>query len=123
LGTKGMSWGYHVAPVIICGHDTLVIDPSTQGSAISIRKWARDLIPLGSKGYIILKNNEYFCYPSDDENMFLDNETNWDTANYDSGPSDVITDIAEKISVAYGGMLDPSKVVFYKNKILELCGE
>jgi len=123
LNSKGMSWGYHVAPVIIFGKDTLIIDPTTQSFAVPLRKWANDLIPLGSKGYIILKNNEYFCYPSDDENMFMDNETNWDNANDESGHADVLTDIAEKISVAYIGILDPSKIVFYKNKIIDLCNQ
>jgi hypothetical protein len=122
LSTKGMSWGYHVAPVIILGKDTLIIDPTTQNSAVTIRKWAKDLIPLGSKGYIIIKNNEYFFFPSDDENMFLDNCARWDNPDKDRSV-DEYTDMAEKISVAYGGMLNPSKIVFYKNKIMDLCNE
>jgi hypothetical protein len=121
LGSKGMSWGYHVAPVIILGNDTLIIDPTTQNTAVPLRKWAKDLIPLGSKGFIVIKNNEYFCFPSDDENMFLDNTVIWDNPGNESEPVDAYTDIAEKISVAYAGILDPSKVVFFKNKIIDLC--
>ena len=121
--TGSFTWGYHVAPFVIIEHDTLVIDPTTQSSITPIRKWANDLIPFDSKAYLIVKNSRYFCYPSDEEDKFMDNSLIWVDKTDGTDATDEFTELAEKIAIAYSGVLDPSKIVYYKNKIIELCGE
>lgn len=74
---KCKSWGYHVAPVIITGTDTFVIDPATQNQAAKINDWAYKLLPETGKAYLVIKDSRYFIFPDDTEDLFEDEKLNW----------------------------------------------
>lgn len=76
---KCTGWIYHVAPVILCGADTFVIDPATQKKAVKLSEWAENIIPdvTGAKGFLIIKRSEYFIYPDDKNNYFEDTKQIW----------------------------------------------
>lgn len=76
---KCTGWIYHVAPVVLCGADTFVIDPATQKKAVKLSEWAENIIPneKGAKGFLVIKRSEYFIYPDSDNNYFEDTKPVW----------------------------------------------
>lgn len=80
-GEECSNWGYHVAPVILIKNinsiDTLVLDPSTQSKAVSMRRWALDLTLEGGKTYLILKDKKYYTFPDDRNKKFEDMKRKW----------------------------------------------
>lgn len=75
------SWGYHVAPVVIIenkgGADTIVIDPTTQKTAVKLNKWAFRLIPDEGKALIAVKDKKYYLFPDNDSKKFEDMKKSW----------------------------------------------
>lgn len=121
--SKCFNWGYHVAPFLIIEKDTLVIDPSTQSSVVSVSKWSMDIIPNGFKGFIIIKDFKYYCYPADEYNKFDDLAISWTGVLGESVLEDDHIELAEKITNAYFGFFEPVRFNYYKNRILSLFEE
>jgi hypothetical protein len=86
---KCTRWIYHVAPVVLCGADTFVIDPATQKKAVKLDEWADDIVPnvTGAKGFLIIKRSEYFIYPDVERNYFEDTKLIWAEEN------EILTDV------------------------------
>jgi hypothetical protein len=74
-------WGWHTAPIVIINNgtsqDTLVIDPSTADRAVTISEWAGDLIPEGTKAFVIIKDSRYLAFPKDEAGKFEDAKPVW----------------------------------------------
>lgn len=80
-GNDCISWGYHVAPVVIVsngkGTDTIVLDPSTQNKPVSVRRWAATLIQKGGTALLIIKEKKYYLFPDNDSKKFEDMKQDW----------------------------------------------
>lgn len=116
-------WGFHVAPIIIIIHDgikdTMVIDPSTTDSAVSINSWALNIIqPLkGGTGFLIIKDPMYYTYPEDDNGRFEDELKIWtDSRNKELFDADYLKSITRIIKARYR-ILEVSKTKDFENKI------
>jgi hypothetical protein len=107
------SWGYHVAPVIFTASDTFVIDPATQTNAVNIRKWAMNLIPSGSKGFIVVKDKRYFIYPDDEKNLFEDEKYVW--TDTESLLDDEYSRSIDEVVRASLGLVEPWKMNVIEN--------
>lgn len=61
------TWGYHVAIGLLFDNngikDTVIIDPATQESAVTLRSWALPLIQKDRIGYLAIKDIKYYTYP------------------------------------------------------------
>lgn len=61
------TWGYHIAIGLRLDNngtiDTVIIDPATQETAITLRNWALPLIQKDRTGYLAIKDIKYYTYP------------------------------------------------------------
>lgn len=117
-------WSWHTAPIVIIDHgsgtDTLVIDPSTADGPVSITEWASDLIPEGTKAFVVIKDARYLLFPKDDTGKFEDTKSVWmeengrvlEDANYRQS--------IENISDARYGVSEPWISMNFERRIREL---
>lgn len=110
------NWVFHVAPIIILGSDTLVIDPSTQTKPVVLRDWVRT-ISDSSLSFLIVKSSKYYTYPKDDYDFFTDNIPAW-KENYTF--ENELDALARKLTIAYNPMFDPAKFQFYRYKLFSI---
>jgi hypothetical protein len=79
------TWGYHIAIGLLLDNngtmDTVIIDPATQESAITLRNWALPLIQKDRTGYLAIKDIKYYTYPVSN-NKFQANQT-WSATDDD----------------------------------------
>ncbi len=113
------NWVYHVAPALLINGDTVVIDPSTQKSAVSLSKWADQIIPAGGKGFMIIKKNTYYLYPESSDDYFLDELAVWDAAEKRMKDEKYLRSIDE-ILKAKQGFYEPWKFNYYMSELLKL---
>jgi len=107
------NWLFHVAPVIIFGSDTVVIDPSTQSSPVMLKEWVKT-ISDSSLSFLIVKNDKYYSYPKDEYDFFNDILPRWvNTYSFENE----IDAIARKLTIAYNPIFDPVKFQFYRYKL------
>jgi hypothetical protein len=109
-------WGFHVAPVIITGNDTIVIDPSTQSSPAPLSRWAAD-ISGSAPAYLIIRERGYYSFPEDGNDMFNDTLKTWENKYIFLSPEAEINFLAERLTKAYHKIFDPVKFGYYKNRI------
>jgi glutaminase-like protein len=110
------NWVFHVAPIIIMGTDTIVIDPSTQSRPAMLRDWVRT-ISDSSLSFLIIKNSKYYTYPKDDYDFFSDNLPLW-PENYTF--ENELDALARKLTIAYNPHFDPAKFQFYRYKLFSI---
>ena len=113
------SWIYHVAPVIISGSDTIVIDPATQSKPVSLAAWYCDIIQPGGTGFIVIKNSEWYIYPEERDGYFLDELHPWSTAGEDLHDAAYLRSIEETLRAKHG-FFEPWRFKFYTQKLFEL---
>lgn len=108
-------WGFHVAPVLLIGEDTNVIDPSTQNNAVKLDQWIKK-ISKNINSYVVFKKSIYYSYPENEYNLFDDKEEDWDL-KYDIASIDnEISFIAQKLTIAYhNNIFDPIRYFNYKS--------
>jgi hypothetical protein len=115
-------WGYHVAPVVImsnsAGTDTIVIDPSTQSRAVSLIKWASDLLPRKSAAFLVIKNKIYRSFPDNEEGKFLDDIKEW--SDDENLKDDDYSKSINNILLAYYGFWEPWTYRMHYNQIKDL---
>lgn len=115
-------WGYHVAPVVIISDavrtDTMVLDPSTQSTAVSLKKWASDLLPQEDQALLVIKNKHYRSFPDNEEGKFLDDIKEWrDDENL---TDDDFSKSINNILFAYYGFWEPWMYRIHYNQIKDL---
>jgi len=113
------SWIYHVAPVIISGTDTIVIDPATQTKPVNLAAWYGDIIRPGGTGFIVIKKSEWYIYPEDREGYFLDELHPWSAAGEDLHDAAYLRSIDETLRAKHG-FFEPWRFKFYTEKLFEL---
>jgi hypothetical protein len=118
---KCTGWIYHVAPVVMCGADTFVIDPATQKKAVKLGEWAEKLVPsdINAKGYLIIKRSEYFIYPDAENNYFEDTKPVW------AEEDELLTDIdysrsVDEMTRTKLGLVEPWRMLELSVKLREL---
>ena len=109
-------WGFHVAPVVIFGYDTLVIDPSTQSAPVNLNKWA-GTITTNTASFLIIKDEDYYSYPEDGNDNFNDIQQTWEMKYVFISNDGEINFLADKLTKAYHKIFDPVKFNYYKNKL------
>jgi len=107
------NWVFHVAPVIIFGSDTIVIDPSTQSAPIMLKDWVKT-ISDSSLSFLIVKESKYYSYPKDEYDFFNDILPEWSNTYSFENEVDAL---ARKLTIAYNMIFDPVKFQFYKYKL------
>ena len=110
------NWVFHVAPVIISGSDTVVIDPSTQSRPVMLKEWVRT-ISDSSLSFLIVKDSRYYSYPKDEYDFFNDILPVW--SNIYSFENEIDA-LARRLTIAYNMIFDPVKFQFYKYRLLLL---
>lgn len=118
-GTECSSWAYHVAPVIITSLDTFIIDPATQTHAVTISKWAGDIIPANGKGFIVIKDNRFYIYPQNSGDLFEDELHTWDVNNRALTDDKYLRSIDETLQAKHG-FYDPWKFNFYVSQLMQM---
>lgn len=113
------SWIYHVAPVIISGTDTIVIDPATQSKPVTLAVWYGDIIQPGGTGFIVIKNPEWYIYPEDRDGYFLDEQHPWNESTESLHDAGYLRSIDETLRAKHG-FFEPWKFKFYTQKLFEL---
>lgn len=113
------SWIYHVAPVIISGADTIVIDPATQSKPVTLAEWYGDIIQPGGTGFIVIKNSEWYIYPVDRSGYFLDELQRWDESSESLHDAGYLRSIDETLRAKHG-FFEPWKFKFYTQKLFDL---
>jgi hypothetical protein len=106
-GEECNNWGFHVAPVVIIarkqGADTIILDPSTQSSPVTLRQWAMKLVPEKAKGFLIVKERKYYTFPDDSQKKFEDMKEEWkDDQNKDLYDDDYMRSIENILTVRFG---------------------
>ena len=112
-------WGFHVAPVVIFGNDTLVIDPSTQSSPAKLTKWVNN-ITANTSSFLIIKDDKYYSYPEDGNDNFDDKQKTWEIKFVFISPESEINFLAERLTKAYNKIFDPVKFNYFKNRVSAL---
>ena len=113
------NWVYHVAPVILINGDTVVIDPATQKTTVTLSKWAGDIIPESGTGYLIIKKYEYYLYPETDDDYFMDELNDWNTGERRIKDEKYLRSIDEILSVKHG-FFEPWRFNYYMSELLKL---
>ncbi|MBE2218110.1 MAG: hypothetical protein IAE90_07910 [Ignavibacteria bacterium] len=113
------SWIYHVAPVLISGTDTIVIDPATQSKPVSLSTWYEGIIRPGGTGFIVIKNSQWYIYPEDRDGYFLDELHPWIENSGDLYDAAYLRSIDETLRAKHG-FFEPWKFKFYTQKLFEL---
>jgi hypothetical protein len=113
------SWKYHVAPVIITLTDTIVMDPATQTKPVILSDWYKSIIDEGGKGFLIIKQHDWYRLPDDDAGYFSDEIKQWPAANEDLHDDAYLKSIDETMH-AKNGFYEPWKFKIYMQKLLEL---
>lgn len=116
---KCKGWIYHVAPVIITASDTFVIDPATQTNAVKLNKWAGDVIPADSKGYIIIKDDMFYFYPETGNDMFDDETGLWDLRNSKLTDNKYLRSVDETLQAKHK-VYEPWKFNYYVSELMKL---
>jgi hypothetical protein len=115
-------WGYHVAPMVIIKYsavtDTIVLDPSTQPRAVSLNKWASDLLPQEDQALLIIKDKRYRSFPDNEEGKFLDDMKEW-RDDEDLTDNDFSKSI-NNILLAYYGFWEPWMYRIHYSRIRDL---
>lgn len=107
------NWVFHVAPVIILGSDTIVIDPSTQTAPVMLKDWLKT-ISDSSLSFLIVKQNRYYSYPKDEYDFFNDLTPQWANTYSFENEADAL---ARKLVIAYNTFFDPVKFQYYRYKL------
>lgn len=113
------SWIYHVAPVIISGSDTIVIDPATQSKPVSLASWYGHIIQPGGTGFIVIKNSEWYIYPENRDGYFLDELHPWNENSEELHDAAYLRSIEETLRAKHG-FFEPWRFKFYTQKLFEL---
>jgi hypothetical protein len=121
-GTDCRAWGYHVAPVIVTALDTFVIDPATQSKAVTLREWARKIIPAGSEGFAVMKVSRYYIFPDDERDLFEDELAVWIDDNESLLDEEYSRSIDELVRASLG-LVEPWKMRERAWKIKQLIIE
>lgn len=119
LNGRCSNWSYHVAPIVITGGDTFVIDPATQSSAVKLNVWAQNIIPKGGKGLIVIKSKEYFIYPEDGNNLFDDEKINWLDSEKNT-TDDAFARSIDEMTRARLGLIEPWRMKYHVEKLKEM---
>src|SRR5260221_5798805 len=119
-------WVFHVAPLVIIKRDgiqdTLILDPSTADSAISLRRWALNIIQSskGGTGFLIIKDADYYTYPGDKNGKFEDERNIWaDNRSKELFDGDYSKSINAILKARYG-ILEVNKINDFENKIRQM---
>lgn len=107
------NWVFHVAPVIIFGSDTVVIDPSTQVEPVLLKDWVRT-ISDSTISFLVIKNSRYYSYPKDEYDFFNDLQPYWTNVYSFENETDAL---ARKLVIAYSPIFDKVKFNYYKYKL------
>ncbi len=118
-GNECSKWAYHVAPVIITSLDTFIIDPSTQSGAVTLRKWAGNIIPTRGKGFIIIKDKRYYIYPQKFADLFEDKLPAWNENNPALTDDKYLRSIDETLQAKHG-FYDPWKFNYYISQLMQM---
>jgi hypothetical protein len=116
---KCQGWIYHVAPVIITAADTFVIDPATQTTSVKLNKWAGGIIPAGSKGYMIIKDDMFYFYPETANDMFDDESGIWDLNNSKLTDNKYLRSVDETLQAKHR-LYEPWKFNYYVSELMKL---
>ncbi|MEO8512943.1 MAG: protein-glutamine glutaminase family protein [Ignavibacteria bacterium] len=116
---KCQNWSYHVSPIIITDKDTFVIDPATQTKAVKLNKWAGDVIPKNSKGFLIIKDDRFYIYPETGSDYFADELPAWDENDRSLTDNKYLRSVDETLQAKHG-FCEPWKFNYYVLKLMEL---
>jgi hypothetical protein len=116
---KCSNWSYHVAPIIITDKDTFVIDPATQTKAVKLNKWAGDVIPKNSKGFLLIKDDRFYIYPETGNDFFSDDLNTWNMEDRSLTDDKYLRSIDETLQAKHG-FYEPWKFNYYVSKLMEL---
>lgn len=116
---KCSNWAYHVAPVIITGTDTFVIDPATQNKPVKFSKWAGDIIPINGKGFLIIKDDRFYIYPESANDYFIDNLHYWDENDRSITDDKYLRSIDETLQAKHG-FYEPWKFKHYVSQLMDM---
>lgn len=108
-------WGFHVAPVLIFGNDTIVIDPSTQTKPGKLSDWASN-ISTQTSSYVIVKKNDFYSYPEDSYDLF-DESREWEIKQNSGSVEKEIEFLSQKLTLAYHNFYDAVRFNYYKKKL------
>ncbi len=113
------NWVYHVAPVALINGDTVVIDPATQSSPVSLSSWANSIIPKNGSSYLIIKNSGHYIYPETGDDFFLDELADWNTGEPRMKDENCLRSIDEVLRAKHG-FYEPWRFNYYMQELLKL---